>query len=115
MQASIYPEMLSLDQITWGTYKWEKMNALVIPHPYAVLPSKLKDVECQFEGETQNGIPHGLCILRHLQGGKEKEKDGTHHKEVFRKLNDDLFSFICFGYMVNGQLEGPAIFIKGKG
>jgi antitoxin component YwqK of YwqJK toxin-antitoxin module len=88
---------------------------MVIPHPYAVLPSKIKDVEALFEGETQNGIPHGLCVLRFNNGAKEKDKDGSHAKEVFRKLNEDILSFICLGTMINGQLEGPATFIKGKG
>ena len=50
-----------------NTFRWVKGNINIV-HPYS---GQKKVISVEFEGETINGTPHGLCFLTY-SGDKEK-------------------------------------------
>ena len=88
-----------LHSCKFNGFRWLK-GTIQITHPYAVYydGSHVK-VAVEFEGETLNGKPHGLCFLNY-------EGDKVNKCNNFRGM----------GMMREGELHGgPACFVRGDG
>ena len=90
---------LPLQLCKCNTFRWLK-GTIDIIHPFANnLASNQVKVAVDFEGETLNGKPHGLCFLNYK--GEKDNKNGN-----FRGM----------GMMREGELHGgPACFVRGNG
>ena len=84
----------------YNTFRWLK-GTIQITHPYITYEdgSHVK-VAVEFEGETLNGKPHGLCFLNYDKADKVNKR----------------FNFRGMGMMREGELHGgPACFVRGDG
>ena len=88
-----------LHSCKFNGFRWLK-GTIQITHPYVIYydGSHVK-VAVEFEGETLNGKPHGLCFLNY-------EGDEDNKWKNFRGI----------GMMREGELHGgPACFVREDG
>ena len=97
---------------------FKKMKHQIV-HPYKN-PFNPKKIEVDIEGETFNGVPHGLCFIYFVYNGefdkdyKDYKKPKTSSTDIYR--DGQWYTFRGFGTFNQGVLSnGPSLFVDGNG
>ena len=76
-------------------------------------------IEVEVEGETFNGLPHGLCFIYFNYNGELHLEEWMRPKKISETdpyLDGSDLSFRGFGVFNSGVLsDGPSFFIAGDG
>ena len=97
---------------------FQKMKHNIV-HPYEI-PFNPKMIEVEIEGETFNGVPHGLCFIYFVYNGEFEDDDEVYEKpetsstDIYR--DGSFYTFRGFGTFNQGVLSnGPSLFVNGNG